>query len=90
MPGDYDIEYCSPWAGANYFPYVYSVPLERDEYTDLFPDDRSGKPGSSHAEWEKATFPVLKELTEKHPEAGIHFQGMLVLCSYELLLVTNC
>lgn len=22
MPGDYDIEYCSPWAGANYFPYV--------------------------------------------------------------------
>ncbi|RMJ25135.1 D-amino acid oxidase [Aspergillus sp. HF37] len=20
MPGDYDIEYCSPWAGANYFP----------------------------------------------------------------------
>lgn len=22
MPGDYDIEYCSPWAGANYLPYV--------------------------------------------------------------------
>jgi glycine/D-amino acid oxidase-like deaminating enzyme len=22
MPGDYDIEYCSPWAGANYCPYV--------------------------------------------------------------------
>ena len=22
MPGDYDIEYCSPWAGANFFPYV--------------------------------------------------------------------
>lgn len=22
MPGDYDIEYCSPWAGANYMPYV--------------------------------------------------------------------
>ncbi|KAI9713426.1 MAG: hypothetical protein M1820_000808 [Bogoriella megaspora] len=20
MPGDYDIEYASPWAGANYFP----------------------------------------------------------------------
>lgn len=20
MPGDYDIEYCSPWAGANYMP----------------------------------------------------------------------
>ena len=22
MPGDYDIEYASPWAGANYMPYV--------------------------------------------------------------------
>ena len=22
MPGDYDIDYCSPWAGANYQPYV--------------------------------------------------------------------
>jgi len=24
MPGDYDIEYCSPWAGANYFPVADS------------------------------------------------------------------
>jgi len=23
MPGDYDIEYASPWAGANYLPFVY-------------------------------------------------------------------
>ena len=22
MPGDYDIEYASPWAGANYMPSV--------------------------------------------------------------------
>lgn len=22
MPGDYDIEYASPWAGANYMPYA--------------------------------------------------------------------
>lgn len=22
MPGDYDIEYTSPWAGANYLPHV--------------------------------------------------------------------
>lgn len=22
MPGDYDVEYASPWAGANYMPYV--------------------------------------------------------------------
>jgi glycine/D-amino acid oxidase-like deaminating enzyme len=25
MPGDYDIEYASPWAGANYLPYVVRV-----------------------------------------------------------------
>jgi len=24
MPGDYDIEYASPWAGANYMPYGLS------------------------------------------------------------------
>jgi hypothetical protein len=23
MPGDYDIEYASPWAGANYLPCVF-------------------------------------------------------------------
>ena len=22
MPGDYDIDYASPWAGGNYMPYV--------------------------------------------------------------------
>jgi len=26
MPGDYGIEYASPWAGANYMPYVLSLP----------------------------------------------------------------
>ncbi|KAI4764315.1 FAD dependent oxidoreductase [Aureobasidium sp. EXF-3400] len=25
MPGDYDIEYASPWAGANYLPYVETL-----------------------------------------------------------------
>lgn len=25
MPGDYDIEYASPWAGANYMPYVNTM-----------------------------------------------------------------
>lgn len=24
MPGDYDIEYASPWAGANYLPCVFA------------------------------------------------------------------
>ena len=27
MPGDYDIEYASPWAGANYMPYVTVIQL---------------------------------------------------------------
>ncbi|KAL3439178.1 hypothetical protein BDV09DRAFT_182316 [Aspergillus tetrazonus] len=58
MPGDYDIEYCSPWAGANYLP--------------------TGQPGTNHAKWERATWQPLKELTEKHPEAGIHFQESIV------------
>ncbi|KAL4778211.1 FAD dependent oxidoreductase [Aspergillus varians] len=58
MPGDYDIEYCSPWAGANYLP--------------------SGQPGSNHARWERETWQPLKELTEKHPEAGICFQESII------------
>jgi hypothetical protein len=28
MPGDYDIEYTSPWAGANYQPSVMILSLE--------------------------------------------------------------
>ncbi|KAJ5893633.1 D-amino-acid oxidase [Penicillium taxi] len=58
MPGDYDIEYASPWAGANYMPF--------------------GKAGSDHQAWEAATWPTLKELTENHPEAGIHFQDAVI------------
>ncbi|PYI14393.1 D-amino-acid oxidase [Aspergillus japonicus CBS 114.51] len=58
MPGDYDIEYASPWAGANYLPV--------------------GKRGSDHEKWERNTWPALKELTEKHPEAGLHFQETIV------------
>ncbi|KAJ9259933.1 hypothetical protein DTO207G8_630 [Paecilomyces variotii] len=58
MPGDYDIEYCSPWAGANYLPV--------------------GVQGSAHAEYEKKTWPVLQELAQNCPEAGIHFQPTVV------------
>ncbi|KAA8652471.1 hypothetical protein EYZ11_009269 [Aspergillus tanneri] len=58
MPGDYDIEYCSPWAGANYLP--------------------TGKAGTNHAKWERETWPVLKELVETQPDAGIHFQDTVV------------
>lgn len=27
MPGDYDIEYASPFAGANFLPYVPTLPI---------------------------------------------------------------
>ena len=35
MPGDYEIEYASPWAGANYFPVSYkdTRPAEWDGRT---------------------------------------------------------
>lgn len=29
MPGDYDIQYTSPWAGANYLPYAHSKSSSR-------------------------------------------------------------
>ncbi|KAJ5312340.1 hypothetical protein PENANT_c011G01453 [Penicillium antarcticum] len=58
MPGDYDIEYASPWAGANYMPM--------------------GKAGSNHEAWERATWPALKAITEKYPEAGIHFRKAFI------------
>ncbi|TAQ85712.1 hypothetical protein B7494_g5983 [Chlorociboria aeruginascens] len=31
MPGDYDIEYASPWAGANYMPYIDLVLYNRSK-----------------------------------------------------------
>jgi len=59
MPGDYDIEYASPWAGANYMPVSIK--------------------GTPAAERDKKTWPVLEELAQNHPEAGIHFQSMFPL-----------
>jgi D-amino-acid oxidase len=31
-------------------------------------------PGERQHEWEKNTWPVLKDLAANHPDAGIHFQ----------------
>ncbi|KAK5165066.1 D-amino acid oxidase [Saxophila tyrrhenica] len=39
MPGDYDIEYASPWAGANYQPFgkhgTHAAEYERDSWPEL-------------------------------------------------------
>jgi hypothetical protein len=37
MPGDYDIEYASPWAGANYMPYVPLAPYKSCMQSSLSP-----------------------------------------------------
>lgn len=39
---------------------------------------RTGKDGTLQAQWERATWPKLKELTEKSPDAGIHFLRMFL------------
>lgn len=74
MPGDYDVEYCSPWAGANYMPWVYPSFIQAMDLTL----GRTGKDGTLQAQWERATWPKLKELTEKSPDAGIHFLRMFL------------
>lgn len=53
----------SPWAGANYMPWV-RPPSFQVMYLINIALDRTGKEGTAHAQWEKATWPKLKELTE--------------------------
>lgn len=43
-------------------------------FSELTNGSRVGVQGSAHAEYEKKTWPVLQELAQNHPEAGIHFQ----------------
>ena len=33
--------------------------------------------GTPAAEWDKNTWPELEKLATYHPEAGVHFQGIL-------------
>lgn len=47
MPGDYDIEYASPWAGANYQPYVllrHNSISEYGRHHDMCSDDVNFNP----------------------------------------------
>jgi D-amino-acid oxidase len=72
MPGDYDIEYASPWAGANYMRmFVGSTELARDADANAAVSTK----GSPEAEWDRNTWLVLNDLARNHPDSGIHFQG---------------
>lgn len=61
MPGDYDIEYASPWAGADWVPPKASLGI--------------GNPDPNALPYEATTWPELERLARDVPEAGIHFQG---------------
>ncbi|KAL6719275.1 D-amino acid oxidase [Lecanora helva] len=62
MPGDYDIEYASPWAGANYLPLSQKFfGAERGTCTEA-------------AQWDANTWLALEKLARCNPEAGVHFQ----------------
>lgn len=61
MPGDYDIEYASPWAGADWVPPKASLGI--------------GNPDPNALPYEASTWPELERLARDVPEAGIHFQG---------------
>nr|POF17909.1 d-amino-acid oxidase [Quercus suber] len=63
MPGDYDVEYASPWAGANFAPVKRpaAAPKSREVATRI-------------AGYEEASWPEFAKLAEKRPEAGVAFQ----------------
>ncbi|KAK5117352.1 hypothetical protein LTR62_005969 [Meristemomyces frigidus] len=71
MPGDYDIEYASPWAGANYLPIHPPSP-------GLMEKDRVAKPGTPSQSYERDTWPELARLAQDLPEAGVHFQDTVI------------
>jgi D-amino-acid oxidase len=72
MPGDYDIEYASPFAGANMLPYATSschqMPCVILTYYSMSVNENS--------RWERRTWPELRRLAQEVPEAGIHFQSL--------------
>ncbi|KAK4618309.1 D-amino-acid oxidase [Fulvia fulva] len=70
MPGDYDIEYASPWAGANYLPMPPPAPTLIDKSV--------AKPGSPSESYERNTWPELERLARDMPESGIHFQDTYI------------
>jgi len=79
MPGDYDIEYASPWAGANSLPYLRLIsPNLLTEPHNTDPPNSVAKPGSASQQYEQATWTELARLAKDLPEAGIHFQDAFI------------
>ncbi|KAK7608239.1 hypothetical protein JOL62DRAFT_558678 [Phyllosticta paracitricarpa] len=91
MPGDYDIEYASPWAGANYLPVPGDTPLLQPTpsrfpstipimpiVTSPFNHPFKMHPSSLLAKLEERTWPELARLASSVPEAAIHFQNTVV------------
>jgi len=81
MPGDYDIEYASPWAGANYLPSVFRIfhSIYLILVKLLSAASRVSAKGTKSAKWEADTWTELERLARLHPETGIHFQGQPAL-----------
>lgn len=73
MPGDEDPYYTSPWAGANYLPWVM---CSVENYQRLLTGTRVSKENSREAIWDKETFPVLLKLAEENPKAGVNIQSL--------------
>ncbi|KAI9754170.1 MAG: translation initiation factor eIF-2B subunit alpha [Chaenotheca gracillima] len=78
MPGDYDIEYASPWAGANYMPCVYLRALGPMHGHGTDGRFSVSITGTEAAEWDKNTWPELNRLAADVPEAGVHYQDTVI------------
>jgi D-amino-acid oxidase len=73
MPGDYDIEYTSPWAGANFMPCVSAAPRESNKKRT----DWSRMSLEKDSRWETRSLPAFLQLANEVPEAGIQHQSKL-------------
>ena len=59
--------------------YVTSFVLLIIEYSKVPTLNSVGRPGSKLAQFERDTWQELQRLASNVPEAGIHFQGQVVL-----------
>jgi D-amino-acid oxidase len=77
MPGDYDIEYTSPWAGANVMPWVASDLLSPNSTVHHADHNiRNRMAVEADSRWERGSWPEFKKLAAEVPEAGVHFLSL--------------